>query len=119
AAIVAFNLAQIDPGDSHFEARMAEARRGFEDAQKIRLSILDRDKDNLKVRRDLAKGYYNLGDLERVDNRVSDAIEDFKKADAVFEELLTISPNDLDNQRDAGVCRRIVGDLLVNSGEVS
>jgi eukaryotic-like serine/threonine-protein kinase len=117
AGVVAFNVAQINPDDKAFEAKMADARRQFQEAQAIRLSLLVREKKNLNVRRDLGKGYFNLGDLERVDGNVQAAIGHFRSAADVFQALLEDDPKDIENQSNLAVSRRLVATLLVSDGQ--
>src|SRR5204863_2484454 len=66
ASVPSFNLAQTSSDDNDYKRYMDEARSRNEKAQEIRSALLNRDDANLEARRDLAKGYYSLGDIERV-----------------------------------------------------
>jgi len=117
AGLVAFNIAQINPDDDKFESRMAGARQQYHKAQTMRLEVLARNPKNMNARRELGKGYFNLGDLERVDGNVQAAIGHFKSAADVFQALLEEDPKDIENQSNLAVSRRLVATLLVSDGQ--
>jgi serine/threonine-protein kinase len=95
-----------------------EARTRFIQAQDLRYKILQRDRENMKTRRDLAMGCYNLANLQTsVEPLDADgASSNLEEAHALFEELLTSQPNDLDHQYRTAVTARLYGDLLCHLG---
>jgi serine/threonine protein kinase len=119
AGLTTFNIAQINPDDDKFESHMSQARQQYQQAQAMRLAVLTHNPKNRKTRRELAKGYFNLGDLERVDGNVKPAIEHFKSAADTFQGLLEDDPQDIDTQGNLAVSRRLVAALLVGDGQAT
>src|SRR5690606_8739212 len=91
--------------------KMKSARNQFEAAQRIRESALKRDASNSKLRRDLAKGFYNLGNLDCAEGLASEAEGHFTQATQVFEELGADEPSDLDHPKLLALCYRLLGDI--------
>jgi eukaryotic-like serine/threonine-protein kinase len=116
AGLVAFKRAQANPQETEAAEQLREARRQYQEAQKIRLSLLQADPQNLKVRRDLGKGYFNLGILARVELDIEEEIKSYQDAATAFEEVLALDPADLENQGLLTTSRRFVGALLKNEG---
>jgi eukaryotic-like serine/threonine-protein kinase len=80
------SAAPAEEDEQKYKATLAAARKQFEQAQSIRQAALARDPKNAKLRRDLGKGYFNLGNL---DFGVQDELaeQDYKNAAAEFEQL--------------------------------
>jgi eukaryotic-like serine/threonine-protein kinase len=95
-------LLELNAGD------LAKAREQLEEAQKIRERAFVHDAANLKLRRDLGQGFFNLGDLARLDGRESDMESNLTQAIAVFEKLTAEKPDDLDNQNLLATSYRVL-----------
>jgi len=98
---------------AEFNAKnLPEARQEFEEAQKIRQAALAVDPKHVKLRRDLAKAFYNLGYMDMTAGRSAQAEANFTSAIGLFQELATEQPEDLDHRKLLGICYRLLGDLL-------
>ena len=64
------------------------------------------------MRRDLAKGFYNLANLAIDHNDEAALRENIDEAIKRYEELLTENPRDLDDQYLLGLCYRLRADLF-------
>ncbi len=106
-ANVDMNLGLLDRRRDEFDA----ARQRFEDAQQDRLKTLTRQPKDRKLRRDLAKGYYNLANLA-VDKNDSAAVkENIREAIKLYDELLHEKPDDLEDQHQLALCHLLWADL--------
>ncbi|MBI1314753.1 protein kinase [bacterium] len=84
----------------------------FNTAQDLRLATLKQFPQETRLRRDLAKGWYNLANLG-VDQNLPDRVAtNIDKAIELFEQLLTENPDDLRDRYLLAVCLRLKGDLL-------
>jgi len=123
AGMLAFNMAQIQADDKVFDALIASARDHFQKMQDIRQQLLARndlaEKLQQNVKRDFAKGEYNLGHLTRDGDQLNEAIKHYQAAASALEEVLEVDPIDLENQSLLATCRRLVGDLLKKTGHVA
>ena len=97
------------------------------EAQAMRLKTLAAHPDELSVRRDLARGYFNLAntelgaaELERQDEpyrqRLQNAIEDLGAGIDAYQQLHT-SQRELDTQRELANCFRVRADANFRAGE--
>src|SRR5947199_112039 len=81
------NLAMLD-GDQN---RAEEARKGFEEALKIRRELAKKNPDAYLP--DLAMTLNNLANLDRVQNRVEEARKGFEEALKIYRELTKNNPD--------------------------
>ncbi|MHC4176975.1 MAG: protein kinase domain-containing protein [Planctomycetota bacterium] len=112
--IVEMNLGIIAKDGEERKTLFEKARNRLNNAQALRQGLLEQVGDSPEVRRDLAKGYYNLAGLswtEGTEEKKKDAETSFSDAIKVFESLLKRDPEVLDNQRDLATCYRLLGDL--------
>jgi eukaryotic-like serine/threonine-protein kinase len=100
------NLGLVE-GDS---GRPEESLKAFTTAQDLRRDMLTRQ-DAWKLRRDLAKGEYNLGYVAISTSDLLNAEAHFTDAANQFERVLLEDPNDQDTQVLLSTCYRLVGDL--------
>jgi tetratricopeptide (TPR) repeat protein len=106
--------------NTHMNAGIAEfndgnrdkARELFVKAQDVRHAALKIDPENVKLRRDLAKGYYSLAQFDGILNNHAAAEADFKRAIELLERLCAEEPHDLDQRKLLAVSYRLLGDLL-------
>ncbi len=108
----------------HANARMnlglVERKRGnFDQARKLYLEAQDQRRKTLPgnpqdraMRRDLAKGFYNLANLAIDHNDEAALRENIDEAIKRYEELLTENPRDLDDQYLLSLCYRLRADLF-------
>ncbi len=87
------------------------AKQQMETAQKMRKKLLDNRKDNLKLVRDLAKGYYNLATLELKNNKLDDAGAACEDAVRLFEQLQRSDECGLDDRYNLATCCSILAAL--------
>jgi hypothetical protein len=73
---------------------------------------LVQDPQNIKLRRDLGKGYYSLGNLLWFQKQDDAAAEQFRLAAGVFGKLVAEEPSDLENQKALTICDRFLGDIV-------
>jgi len=100
----------------------AAAKASIAEAQRRRSRLLDRDAENIEVRRDRAMGYYNLGTHVRsIDEptreQSTEAVKVLENAIADFEGILKRLPGSLDDQSRLVSCRSILGDVYQGLGE--
>ena len=118
--------AHMNVGLAHFNAAPASAKaerqnhltaahREYDQAQSIRTAALARDAKNFKLRRDLGKGHYSLGNLLWFEQQADAAAKQFEAAAKVFEQLVAEQPADLENQKLLAICDRFLGDILGKS----
>jgi len=121
-----FSAALTAADADQLKSALEKARLHYEESQRIRRSALATDPENVKLRRDLGKGYYNLGRLhfeeqnvaqtdERLQSAIAQAEESFKNAAAEFERLVADASGDLDDRMQIALCSALVGDLLRQS----
>jgi tetratricopeptide (TPR) repeat protein len=125
-------LVSQDPANDEFQRLLANARMNLGQielqlenvdkarelmlaAQTMRRSLVDK---NPKARRDLAMGYYNLGNLAVADQKDSEAVKYFRDAIGQFEQLLEKDPRSLANRYLIAVCYRQLGNLQVNANDI-
>jgi tetratricopeptide (TPR) repeat protein len=101
---------RLADGDPH------EARRQFESAQRIRQRQLERH-DDIKTRRDLAKGSYNLAILESMEGNADGSEKSLRDAITHFERVVEEDPRDMNNQHLLAICYRLLGDHTRATGE--
>ncbi len=97
---------------------MVEAEKAIEQAQGIRAPWLDHP-DNYALKRDTAKGYYNLGIVAVQRERPDVAQVDFRKAIDLFQSLLVKDSADLEVRSLLATCFRLLGDLTAGGEETS
>ena len=132
AIAVRKRLSEADPGNgeyrrilanTHMNLGLAEFNAGVIDAaraqldqsQRIREAALAKspsEETSLKLRCDLGKGYFSLGNVAAADNDPTGAIERFSAAVGEFEHVVAARPDELDNQKLLATCYRRLGDLL-------
>lgn len=88
------------------------ARKSFEEAQSARKEALPHQPEHRKLRRDLAKGYYNLANLGLDEDDANELEANLDQAIRILEELLTENPNDLSDRYMLALCLQMRGDLL-------
>ena len=106
---------------------LATARNQMRLAQSTRASFLRdevaRDESNndnsdiIKIKRDYAKGCYNLGVLESFAGNSEDGKAHLLDAIAKFDELVRLDETDLTHQYFYATSHRVFGDLQVASGD--
>lgn len=106
-----FNAAQVAVGDEEFADRLADARKQFDEAQRIRVEALKSHPEEPKLTRDLGKGHFNLGNLDWTAQQNEHAAAHFLAAVTIFERLTKADPGDLENQKLLAICYRSLGDL--------
>ncbi len=128
-------LAQADGKNLHYHRKLAnshmnlgvlslmqsdwvEAEKAIEQAQGIRAPWLDHP-DNYALKRDTAKGYYNLGIVAVQRERPDVAQVDFRKAIDLFQSLLVKDSADLEVRSLLATCFRLLGDLTAGGEETS
>ncbi|MEI8213118.1 MAG: protein kinase [Planctomycetota bacterium] len=79
------------------------------EAQDQRLALLQRHPEQLKLRRDLARGWYTLGKFEIEQNDFQGAAEHFQLAVEEFRTLLTKDARSLNHRFDCSVALRMLG----------
>ncbi|HZN33433.1 MAG TPA: protein kinase [Pirellulaceae bacterium] len=109
--LVHYNAALAAETDEEEDAGLERARREFGRAQDVRAAALAREPANPKLRRDLGKGHYNLGNLEWAAKRNAPAARQFQSAADQFERLAKAQPGDLENQKLLAICYRFLGDI--------
>jgi len=90
------------------------ARDLLNQAQTKRQAILTAAPQELKPRRDLAMGYYNLGQLEIDEGDAATAITQFQSAIREFELYLERDSRSLGVRYYLSTCHRLVGGLLAD-----
>ena len=73
--------------------------------------------DDPRLRRQLANAYFRVGQITREIDSVSDAIEAFRSAQALWEPLFAADPADFELQGRLGECHLETGKLLLSSGD--
>jgi tetratricopeptide (TPR) repeat protein/tRNA A-37 threonylcarbamoyl transferase component Bud32 len=89
-----------------------QARTLYVEAQDQRRKTLPTKPQDRAMRRDLAKGFYNLANLA-IDRDDEAALrENIDEAIKIYEQLLTENPRDLDDQYLLSLCYRLRADLF-------
>ncbi len=89
----------------------------FNRAQTIRLAHVETvEKADLKMQRDLGKGYYSLSLAQLSFGEVGLAESNLLTAIDLFKRLLESDPQDMENQRRLGISYRMLGDVLAGGG---
>lgn len=88
------------------------ARTLYLEAQEQRRKALPTNPQDRAMRRDLAKGFYNLANLAIDQNDEAALRENIDEAIKRYEELLTENPRDLDDQYLLSLCYRLRADLF-------
>src|SRR5262249_16636623 len=100
-----FNAADAAATDDQYAARLKDARKQFETAQQIRAAALARDPKNVKLRRDLGKGHFNLGNFEWNFAQLPEpAAKHYQSAADLFEQLAAEQSGDIENRRLVATC---------------
>lgn len=95
-----------------------DAERQYNDAQDIRREALDRAPGQpADLKRDLAKGAYNLASLAFGSGQFPKAQRFIDAAIAGFKELLDLDPEVLENQQSIARCMRLAGDIKYEQEE--
>lgn len=89
-----------------------QARTLYLEAQNQRHKTLPTNPQDRAMRRDLAKGFYNLANLAIDHNDEAALRENIDEAIKRYEELLTENPRDLDDQYLLSLCYRLRADLF-------
>ncbi len=89
-----------------------QARTLYLEAQERRNKTLPTNPKDRAMRRDLAKGFYNLANLAIDRNDEAALRENIDEAIKRYEELLTENPRDLDDQYLLSLCYRLRADLF-------
>jgi tetratricopeptide (TPR) repeat protein len=89
-----------------------QARTLYQEAQDQRHKTLPTNPRDRAMRRDLAKGFYNLANLAIDRNDEAALRENIDEAIKRYEELLTENPRDLDDQYSLSLCYRLRADLF-------
>ena len=89
-----------------------QARTLYVEAQNQRRKALPTKPNDRAMRRDLAKGYYNLANLAVDRNDEAALRENIDEAITLYEQLLTENPRDLDDQYLLSLCYRLRADLF-------
>lgn len=87
-----------------------EAQKSLTAAQTFRLQVLPVKPKDKKLRRDLAKGDYNLANLALDRNDIPVVKQRVREAIRRFEELLAEDPDDLEDRHMLAMCYRLLGD---------
>ena len=124
------NLAEAQPEDSEaartlansfmnigivnrYQGELESAVQAMQRAQMVRVSQLDKmETADPKLQRDLGMGYFNLATVRQDLGENSPAEAQFLQAAKVFDELQQVQPNNVDFNRLAAACQRMLGDLL-------
>jgi serine/threonine-protein kinase len=88
------------------------ARTLFLEAQDQRRKALPTNPQDRAMRRDLAKGFYNLANLAIETDDAAALRENIDEAIKRYEELLAENPRDIDDQYLLGLCYRLRADLF-------
>ncbi len=94
------------------QGNLDQARKLYLEAQEQRSKTLPANPQDRAMRRDLAKGFYNLANLAIDHNDEAALRENIDEAIKRYEELLTENPRDLDDQYLLGLCYRLRADLF-------
>lgn len=89
-----------------------QARALYLEAQDKRRKALPTNPQDRAMRRDLAKGFYNLANLAIDRNDEAALRENIDEAIKRYEELLTENPRDFDDQYLLSLCYRLRADLF-------
>ena len=89
-----------------------QARTLYVEAQDQRRKTLPTNPQDRAMRRDLAKGFYNLANLAIDHNDEAALRENIDEAIKRYEQLLTENPRDLDDQYLLSLCYRLRADLF-------
>ncbi len=98
----------------HLQGQKEEAYAKLDLAQNIRLKQLKKH-DDIKLQRDLGKGYFDLALFCRDDGETDRAEKYIKLAIGVFEKVVAKDPNDLANQNRLARCYALLGDRVARS----
>lgn len=102
------NLGLVEKHRGNFE----QVRTMFLDAQAQRRKALPARPKDRAMRRDLAKGFYNLANLAVDTNDEAALREHIEEAIRRFQELVQENPRDLDDQYSLSLCYRLRADFL-------
>lgn len=102
------NLGLVERKRGNFD----QARTLYVEAQDQRRKTLPGNPQDRAMRRDLAKGFYNLANLAIDHNDEAALRENIDEAIKRYEELLTENPRDLDDQYLLSLCYRLRADLF-------
>jgi tetratricopeptide (TPR) repeat protein len=111
------NLGLLEKKTEQFEAAQAQ----MESAQNRRQQVLRFDQSNLRLKRDLAKGSYNLANLLFETGDAKDVHRNLVEAMRLFEELVSENSRDLQDQYSLAVVYRLMADLkseFVSTGQL-
>ncbi len=131
-------LAEVDPASSEFQrilanthmnlglaelnaGKLSASRQQLEQSQRIReaaLAASPPEETGLKLRCDLGKGHFSLGNLAAAQGEQA-AIGHFTAAVKVFERVVAAQPDDLENQKLLATCYRRLGDRLSDQPDVA
>ncbi len=89
------------------------------EAQQKRQSLLISHPDADKLRRDLAMGWYSLGETEIAEQDLTSAQEALRKAVQEFQTLLAHDSRSMSNRYFLGVSLRLLGGVLSETGEIA
>ncbi|TXT31731.1 MAG: serine/threonine protein kinase [Planctomycetota bacterium] len=108
-----FDLLRLH-ANSRMNLGLVERRRGtlYVEAQDQRRKTLPTKPTDRAMRRDLAKGFYNLANLALDRNDEAALRENIDEAIKLYEQLLTENPRDLDDQYLLSLCYRLRADLF-------
>jgi serine/threonine-protein kinase len=101
------NIGLLEKDEGHFDA----AAQQLQVAQAMRQQHLAGGENVPKLKRDLARGFYNQGVLDSLRRQNDAAAEHFGEAIAQFKELHGDDPNDLEIQLELAINERLLGDL--------
>jgi serine/threonine protein kinase len=126
-------LAEQVPDDAEFQRKLAnthmnigkaqlnadpeEARRQLNLAQAIRRSVLEKNPHNVKTRRDLGKGCFNLAELARAADQPDEQEQYLNQAIQAFEQSQPNHSQDIETSFQLAVCYRRLADLTDDRGE--
>lgn len=92
-------------------SNLDEAATLYETAQKLRKNALPVNPKDPLLRRDLAKGWYNLANLAVDQNDAESVSDNVNLAIAQLQELLSETPDDLRDRYLLAICYRLKADL--------
>lgn len=90
-----------------------EALRRYEQAQSVRKSILEIAPDDELIKRDIAKGLYNIGHLQQFLGQDEKAPKSLRRAASQFESLAAADPTNVEYQLALLQCYRLLGDIEI------
>lgn len=98
------------------QGKLDEASQSMQRAQTIRTPWKDTVTARL-LRRDFAKGYYNLGLLAAARHDADAAKQAFELAASILENLVTLQPLDLEQKLLLATCVRLIGDSVAGGDD--